>query len=252
MFEHLDDNTPHRTGTTPQLAAVRNRARQISSERRRNRLAVGSATLAVTAVASGVAVAGTVGGSRTASGQPGSGSSAGEKSAAPKPMPADKASIEAKAKKTFDPSDDAAKASKLASEGLAPANGSEGPVSPKPVCDPALPSLAGVAAPTGYSIVDTPDQVWAEYKEPSSATVTIKVVCSPLESADVMAKDGQIVSDTQFGGHAAIRWTGDNGQIGVGWSTKAGAIYIKAEGPVASRLTIAELEAFATTVPTAH
>ena len=36
-------------------------------------------------------------------------------------------------------------------------------MSPKPICNPALPSLSSVKAPAGYSVVDTPNQVWALY-----------------------------------------------------------------------------------------
>jgi hypothetical protein len=248
MFDHLDDNSPHRTGTAPQLAAVRNRARQISSERRRNKLALGSVTLAATAVVSGAAAAGSLTGSGTATGQAGTG---GIKPADPKAVPGTKPALGAGAKKGIEASADAAKASKLAAAGLTPATASEGPVTPKPTCDPTLPSLARVTAPAGYSVVDGPNQVWAEYAAGGGATVTVKVTCSPLESSADMAKEGWTAADAQFDGHAALQWTHGDSDIGVGWATKAGAIYIKAAGPAASRLTLAELEAFAATVPTA-
>jgi hypothetical protein len=261
MFEHLDDPSSHRTGSTPQLAAVRNRARQISSERRRNKLALGSVTVAATAVVSGAAAAGSLIGSGSATGQVGSGTTASADAAkasklaganAPDPSagPGDKPT-EPGVTKSLDPSADAAKASKLAGDGLTPVDGPAASMPPKPVCDTALPSLAGLAAPSGYSIVDTPSQVWAEYTA-GGATVTIKVTCSPEESADKMAKDdGWTVGDAQVAGHTAFQWSGKNSDIGVGWSTRSGAIYIQAAGPAAARLTLAQLEAFAATVPTA-
>jgi hypothetical protein len=66
MFDHLDDPDPHSLGTDHQLAAARNRGRELARHSRRNRLAVGSAAVAATAGVTAAAVVGLPG--RSASG----------------------------------------------------------------------------------------------------------------------------------------------------------------------------------------
>jgi hypothetical protein len=77
MFEHLDDPQSSRSGTDPQLSAARGRGRQILQQRRRTRLAAGSAALAATAGITAVATVGLPGaGSGSASAAPGDPSAA--------------------------------------------------------------------------------------------------------------------------------------------------------------------------------
>lgn len=62
MFEHLDDPSPRRSSSEPQISAARSRGRQLLHQRHRTRLAAGSAVVAATAGVTAVAAFGLPGG----------------------------------------------------------------------------------------------------------------------------------------------------------------------------------------------
>lgn len=246
MFEHLDDHNPGRMGNTAQLAAVHNRAREITQQRRRSHLAIGSVTVAVTASVSAAAYA-VPGGPGAGGVRVGAGASGGHSGAAVK-------SAEAGAQ------------AKRASAGLTstkPSGGvPAGAAVPTPTVTDRSPGCSGAATaaaelpPPGYLA-----QAVATPKGPDStlpfrradgqdATVNLKITCTAIAADERTTTSSRTVTPLVVAGRHGFLWHAGADESGVEWSAADGtSVFIKALGAEGVRLTDAELEAYAASLP---
>lgn len=245
MFEHLDDPTPGRTGTGPQLAAVRNRAREITRDRRRGQLAVGSVTLTAAASVSGIAVLTGAGPLRHLNGQAAGGGAGAHPAAATKPgVP--KGGVERPGQTAGVPGSKAVGPMKSPAPGASATNPNGGG------CD-YYPMAAAQTPPQGYVVNAEPAS-----KQPTlpfrradggNATVDLKITCAGIPPEDRTSSEKRTVTAIKVAGFDGYLWHAAD-EAGVEWTASDHtSVYIKATGADGVRLSDAALEAYAATLP---
>jgi hypothetical protein len=213
MFEHLDDPQPPRSGTEMQIGAARRGGRVLIRDRRRHRVAAGSAALAATAGVSAVA----------AVGLPGGGAGAAPLTAVADTPDATTPSAAAVPSSSA-PQSTAAAASP--SPTGAATSTTTAPTAPPPTtaaCTHEAARLRTSVEPDGYLPTDPGDAViaWTHPGGPLTKLV-VSVRCAPFSAADVPPADGPVrevtVLDTHHwligsasAGHLQEVWNADNG-----------------------------------------
>lgn len=240
MFEHLDDHDPGRIGTGAQLAAVRNRARVITRDRRRSQLAVGSVTLTAAASVSGVAVLTGAGPLHHLDSQAGTGRSGATLAPPAKTVPSSSVGRKGPAgvpESSVNP-DKVGPASGAASK--EPCAASSGPAASK--------------APDGYTSTATtsvkPEGHHYVRSDGQDATVWVKVTCAGIGPDDRTSTSTTTYTQRQVAGFDGWSWHSGSDEAGVEWTATDGtSVYIKAVGAPGLRLSDAALETFAESLP---